>query len=436
MDNLLIKGRWILTQDDQGRLMENGAVLVEAGLIKALGPAREIEPLAGPNPKTLSASQGLVMPGLINGHTHLSMTLFRGLADDLPLMTWLKKHIFPAEKRLTGEMVYWGALLGCAEMISAGVTGLADMYLWADQVGRALERAGLRGQISEALYDFPSPNYGPPQNGLDFSRELARKYQNCPLIDVALAPHSAYTVSPEFYGRIVDLARELNLPLNTHAAESAQERSEVIRRYGRSPVRHLEHLGVFEAPRVLAAHLVEVDDEELEILADRGVIAVHNPQSNLKLASGVARIPEMTAKGITVILGTDGPASNNTLDMFKEMNVAAKIHKGIGRNPEALPAPMVVEMATRRAGAAIFKGPNPPGQLKAGAPADLIVLEFDAPHLTPCYNPFSHLVYAAAGGDVVHTVVGGKVLMENRQLTTLDFKEIAAKVRELNRQPH
>lgn len=433
MEPLLIKGRWLLTQDDQSRLIENGAVLVERGLIKALGPAREIEPLARPFTKTLTAEQGLIMPGLINGHTHLSMTLFRGLADDLPLMTWLEKHIFPAEARLTGEMVYWGALLGSAEMISAGVTGLADMYLWADKVGLALEQAGLRGQISEALYDFPSPNYGPPQNGLEFSRELARKYQAHPLINVALAPHSAYTVSPDFYRQIVELAQELNLPLNTHAAESALERAEVIRRYGRSPVRHLEHLGALSLPRVLAAHLVAVDNEELDILAKRKTVVVHNPQSNLKLASGVAPIPEMEARDIPVILGTDGPASNNTLDMFKEMGVAAKIHKGVTLDPEIMPASTVVEMATRRAGAAVFSGPNPPGQLKAGAPADLIVLEFNAPHLTPCRNPLSHLVYAAGGSDVIHTVVGGRVLMENRQLTTLDFKEISARVEECGR---
>jgi len=420
--DLIVKGEVVLTMDDQGRIIDHGAVAIKGSLLVAVGPMDEVLAEHGEGARILETPKGLVMPGLVNAHTHVSMTCMRGLADDLPLMTWLNEHIFPAEAKLNGEMVYWGALLGCAEMIMSGTTCFCDMYLFEQEVARAVDRAGMRAVLGEVLYDFPSPNYGPPQEGLKFTERLIEEYRGHGLIDIAVEPHALYTCSPELLIACRDLALKHRAPLVTHLSENRDEVNTIRERYGTTPVRHLENLGVLSS-NLIADHCVVLDDEEIGLLAQRGVRVVTNPESNMKLASGVAPVVKLLAAGVPVALGTDGPASNNNLDIFGEMDTAAKLHKVINLDPTVMKAETVLHMATR-GGAEVLGLTGRTGFLAPGQAADLIVVDLDQPHLTPFYNPASHLVYAAGGRDVVHSVVGGKILMENRCLTTLDLAEI------------
>ncbi len=429
MADLIVEGHLVLTLDKPGEFLNDAAVAISGSRIIDVGPVAEIRRRHGEGARVLTAPRALVMPGLINSHTHTAMTCFRGLADDLPLMTWLQEHIFPAEAKLTGEMVYWGALLGCAEMIRSGTTTFCDMYLFEDQVIRAAEKAGLRAVAGEVLYDFPSPNYGPPEKGLKFTEDLITRYRGHDLITVAVEPHAPFTCSPDLLKSCRDLAERLNAPLITHLAETQDETAAVRERYGTSPVRHLDSLGLL-SPNLLAAHCVVLDEEEISLLAERGVRVAHNPESNMKLASGVAPIPELLAAGVTVGLGTDGPASNNNHDLFAEMDSAAKMHKVFKMDPTVMDAATVLGLATVQGARAVGLGEST-GRLVPGCLADLIVIDLDQPHLTPLYNPVSHLVYAASGADVIHSVVHGRVLMENRRLTTLDLDEIYARMNEI-----
>ena len=424
MADLIVKGDLVLTGIGNGKaeILENGAVAVKGGIIADVGPSGAVEREHGLGAKVLTAPKSLVMPGLINAHTHVSMTCLRGLADDLPLMTWLNEHIFPAEARLTGEMVYWGALLGCAEMIMSGTTSFCDMYLFEREVARAVDKAGLRALVGEVLYDFPSPNYGPPEEGLRYTERLIEEYRGHERIAVAVEPHALYTCSPDLLTACDRLARKTGAPLITHLSENREEVGAVMERYGATPVGHLEKLRLL-SPNLIADHCVVLTPEDMALLADRGVRVAHNPRSNMKLASGVAPIPELIATGVPVGLGTDGPASNNNLDLFGEMDAAAKMHKVFRMDPTLMSAETVLDMATA-GGAKVLGLGGRTGRLEKGRLADLIVLDMSAPHLTPMYNPASHLVYAAGGSDVVHSVVHGRVLMENRRLTTLDLDEI------------
>lgn len=429
MADLIVKGDLVLTMNRNGDVLTDGAVAVSGSKIIDVGPAAEIESKHGDGAKILETGRGLVMPGLINSHTHVSMTCLRGLADDLPLMTWLNEHIFPAESKFTPETVYWGAMLGCAEMIMSGTTWFCDMYLFENEVARAAEKSGLRALVGEVLYDFPSPNYGPPEEGLRFTEKLIEQYKGHERISIAVEPHALYTCSPDLLTACRDLALKHNAPLITHLSENEDEVKTVKERYGLTPVRHLENLGVL-TENLIADHCVVLEDEEIDLLAKRGVRVAHNPRSNMKLASGIARIPEMASAGIPVGLGTDGPASNNNLDMFCEMDMAAKLHKVHSMDPTVMDADLVLKMATAE-GSRVLGLDGNAGRLEKGCLADMIVINLDQPHLTPMYNPVSHLVYAASGADVVHSVVNGSVLMENRRLTTIDLEEVYARMAEI-----
>ncbi len=422
MADLIVKGDLIVTQNQSGEIIENGAVVINGSKIEAVGPADQVVQEEELGTRVLTGGRVLVMPGLINSHTHAAMTCFRGLADDLPLMTWLEENIFPAESKLTGEMVYWGTLLACAEMIRSGTTFFCDMYLFEQHVVRAVDRAGLRALVGEVLYDFPSPNYGPMEQGLAFTGDLIDKWQGHERISVAVEPHSTYTCSPDLLTACRDLAYSKGAPLITHLAENDDEVTQIKERYGLTPVNHLENLGLL-SPNLIADHCVVLSDEEINLLARRGVKVVHNPSSNMKLASGIAPIPELIKAGVHVGLGTDGPASNNNLNMFGEMAIAAKIHKVSKLDPTVMDAASVLTMATSN-GARTLGQEERVGRLAPGYLADLIVLDLDQPHLTPLYNPISHLIYAASGADVIHTVVHGEVLMEDRCLTTIDLEEL------------
>ena len=423
--DLLVLGGLVLTLDEQDRQFGAGGLAVRGDRIAAAGPASEISARFSA-PKVIDAAGCVVLPGLINAHTHAAMTLFRGLADDLPLMEWLQEHIFPAEAKLTENWVYWGTMLACAEMILSGTTAFCDMYLFEHKVAEAAGAAGMRALVGEVLYDFPSPSYGPIEKGLEFTESLIDRWQDDPLVRVAVEPHALYTCSPDLLIKCGEIAARRKVPLIVHLSENEAEVSQVKERYGNRPVAHLEHLGVL-GPNLIADHCVALGDNDIALLARRGVKVVHNPESNMKLASGIAPVPGLLAEGITVALGTDGCASNNNLDMFGEMDTCAKLHKVAALDPTALPARTALRMATANGAKAlgIAAGTLAPGML-----ADFIVVDFAVPHLTPVYNAVSHLVYAAGAADVRDSVIGGRIVMENRNLLTLDLKEIFAHVRE------
>ena len=424
-DLLLLNGL-VLTLDDRDQRFDPGGVAVRSGEIVAVGPRESVQ-TAFRAAKTLDVTGCVVMPGLVNAHTHAAMTIFRGLADDLPLMEWLHQHIFPAERRLTEEWIYWGTMLACAEMILSGTTTFCDMYLFEHKVAEAARDAGMRALVGEVLYDFPSPHYGPIENGLEFTESLIHRWRDDPLVRIAVEPHALYTCSPPMLQRCFELAERCEVPLITHVSENQAEVEEIIQRYGHRPVAHLERLGML-SPRLIADHCVALDDQDLELLAQRGVQVVHNPESNMKLASGIAPVTRLLAMGVNVALGTDGCASNNDLDLFGEMDTCAKLHKAATLDPTVLPAATVLRMATRN-GAKALGWEGKIGELSPGRLADLIVVDFGQPHLTPLYEPKSHLVYAARGSDVRHSIIHGRLVMEDRRLLTMDRDEVMQRVR-------
>jgi len=426
--DLLIDNGLVLTLDDQDRRFNPGAVGISGDSIAWVGP-RDAIPRTDSR-KTMDARGGIVMPGLINLHTHAAMTLFRGLADDLPLMTWLEEHIFPAEAGLDAERVYWGALLACAEMIRSGTTCFCDMYLYTEAVARAARDSGMRAVVGEVLYDFPSPNYGPIEAGFAYTENLIETWRDDPLVSIAVEPHSPYLCAPDLLTRAAALAGDQGIPMVIHLAETQSEVARIEEKFGCTPVGHLDNLGVL-TDYLIAPHCVVLSNGDRDLLASHGTKVAHNPHSNMKLASGVAPIPELLAAGVCVGLGTDGCASNNNLDLFAEMDTAAKLHKVHRLDPIAMDAPATLGMATRQGARAL--GLNT-GSLAVDKRADLIIVDTAQPHLTPMYNPVSHLVYAAGGHDVTTTIVNGRVLMEDRRLTTIDEGEVMARVNEIARQ--
>ncbi len=426
--DLVLTGRYLLTMDRQGTIIEEGGLAIGGDTILEAGPADELKARYS-GATLLARPHGLIMPGLVNVHTHAAMACFRGLADDLPLMRWLQEYIFPAEARLTGEMVYHATRLSLCEMIRSGTTSFCDMYLFAGDVARAAAEAGMRAWIGEVLYDFPSPNYGELENGLHYTDELFAAWAGHELITITVDPHAVYTCSPELLTRLARVAEEHDSLYVIHLAETEDEVNTCRERYGCSPVEHLDRLGILNR-RVLADHCVRVTDDEIALMAERGVRVAHCPESNLKLASGVAPVVRMLAAGIAVGIGTDGSASNNDVDMFGEMNTAAKIHKVTTMDPTAMDAATTLHAATMGGAAALDAGQRI-GSLEAGKKADCIVLDMDQPHLTPVYHPVSHLVYAARGSDVTDSVIGGRLVMENRRLLTLDEAAILARMREM-----
>jgi 5-methylthioadenosine/S-adenosylhomocysteine deaminase len=419
--DLLVTGSYLYSQDKDKTIIKNGAVAICRDTIIETGDANDLVHKY-PAAELLAADHGLIMPGLVNTHTHAAMACFRGLADYLPLMQWLQEYIFPVEAKLTGDMVYRATLLSLAEMIKSGTTSFCDMYLFAKDVARATQESGMRAWIGEVLYDFPSPNYGEVVSGFEYVEELFTLYDNNPLISITVDPHAVYTCSPDLLKDLKSMAGKHNALYIIHLSENEEEVKGSKERYGASPVMHLENLGLLDS-MVVADHCVMLTDEEIQLLAQREVKIAHCPESNMKLASGIAPVQQMISAGLSVGLGTDGSASNNDVDMFGEMNSAAKLHKVNTLDPTALPAVTVLDMATM-GGARVLGAEKEIGSLEPGKKADLIVLDMNQPHLTPLYNIPSHMVYAARGADVIHSVINGKVVMQNRELKTLDEKAI------------
>ncbi len=428
--SLLITGAWVLTMNRDMEIYTPGAVAIRGAEIVAVGPPDRLKERYTAE-IVLDYPQGLIMPGLINTHTHAAMALFRGLADDLPLDEWLTSHIFPAERLMDRDFVYWGTRLAVAEMLLSGTTTFCDMYLFADAVAEAAATTGIRAVVGEVLYDFDSPNYGSSHNGLRFTEELCRAYQGHPRIRVAVQPHAVYTCSPELLQQCGKLAGRYQTRLIIHLSETAKEVADCLASFGATPVAHLARLGLLR-DNLVADHAVVLSETDLDLLAASGAGVAHCPESNMKLASGIAPVAELLRREVPVGLGTDGCASNNNLDLLQELDTAAKLQKVKTLDPTSLPAPQALALATR--GSARVLGLE--GEVGALAPArqaDLIVINLDQPHLTPMYDPYSHLVYCANGADVQTVVVAGSILVRDRRLLAFDLEETMARARELAR---
>jgi 5-methylthioadenosine/S-adenosylhomocysteine deaminase len=415
---------------DSGRaIYDNGAVAVKGDTILAVGPSAEIA-AKYKGSVTIDARGKLVMPGFINGHTHVPMTLFRGLHDDVTLDDWLHKYIFPAEaKNVTEDFVRWGTRLAAAEQIRSGVTTFADMYYFEDAVAEETKAAGMRGVLGETWIDFPAPDNKSEAEMLRYTETFLKKWNDDPLIHAAVAPHSIYTCSRKTLEDAAGLARKYHAPILIHVAEMKKEWDDSEKQNGMSPVQFLDKVGVM-GPDVVAAHCIFLDDADRKILAQRQVGCVHNPSSNMMLASGVSPIPEMRAAGIAVGLGTDGPAgSNNDLDLMEEIDLAAKLAKITQMDPLALNAKAVVEMATID-GAEALHMETEIGSLVAGKKADLIVISLERPNAVPMYDVYAQLAYALKGSDVETVVIGGRVVMRDHKLLTVKEDEVVQKARQ------
>ena len=419
--NILIKNATLLSMGEKKEPIENTNIYIEGNKIKHIGELRkEFKP-----EKTIDAKGNVVLPGLINSHTHISMSLLRNYADDLPLYEWLNEKIWPAEANLKAEDVYWGAMLSIVEMIKSGITCFADMYFFMDQVGKAVEESGIRGVLSRGLIEEQGENcMAINQEKLDDTRNLFNNWNGKAdgRIRVMVAPHAPYTCSPRYIGKIMDLAKDLGAGIHIHLSETKREVEESLKAYGKSPIKHVYDLGLFEIP-TLAAHCVHVSDEDIEILSHSNVCVANNPGSNLKLASGFAPVEKMLNKGVVVALGTDGSSSNNNLNMFEEMNLAAIINKPVNESAVSIPAITAIEMATIN-GAKALRWEDEIGSIEVGKKADLIIVDMNKPHLCPRHNVVSAIAYSCQASDVETVIVDGKVIMEGYEIKTMDVEKI------------
>jgi 5-methylthioadenosine/S-adenosylhomocysteine deaminase len=426
--SLIVSGGTVVTVDAAGRVLAPGAVAIEGRDIVAVdtpgaiaGRFRAVE--------RIDTTGQVVMPGLVNTHTHAPMVLYRGLADDLALMEWLEKYIFPAEaKTVSPAFVRVGTRLAALEMIQSGTTTFADMYYFEEEIARAAKEAGLRGVLGQTIIQFPVADAKTPEEALARAERFIRQWKGDDLIVPALAPHAMYTLEAGTLKAVRALADREGVPILIHLAETEDEVKTSQERHKRSPTQYLDSLGFWEGAPTLAAHAVWLTDADIQILRRRGVGVSHNPESNMKLASGTAPVVRMRAAGVPVGLGTDGAASNNDLDMFEAMRVAALLHKLATGDPRAIPARTAVEMATIE-GARALGMTDRIGSLEPGKRADLIIVSMASARQTPLYDPLSHLVYTTRGDDVQTTIVNGRVLMRDRKVLTLDEAAVLADAR-------
>jgi 5-methylthioadenosine/S-adenosylhomocysteine deaminase len=430
--DLLVTNGTVITMDAQRRVIEDGAVAVRGDSIVAVGASAEIAARYDAA-KIVDARGAIIMPGLIDGHAHAAMSLFRGMADDLSLDDWLKKYIFPAEARnVTEDFVVWGTRLGILEMLRGGITTYADMYYFEDAVARVTKEAGMRGVLGETIIDFPAPDNKTVPQALDYTQKFIDHWKGDSLIVAAVAPHSMYTCSAKTLQDAAALARRNHAPILIHIAEAPFELQQSREKYGITPVGYLAREGIL-GPDVIGAHCVWVDQADIATLVQFGVGCTNNPSSNMKTAAGVMPVENMLAAGAAIGLATDGAASNNNQDMFEEMDLAAKLQKITRMDSRALPAEQVVEMATI-GGAGAVHLEKQIGSLEEGKKADLILVDTTAPHATPMYNVYSQLVYALKATDVRTVVVGGKIVMEDRRMLTVDEAAILAKANQYKKQ--
>lgn len=427
-DNLLITGCRILAEPGTDILSGPGFLSLRGGRINALGLMADCP--ADWTGTVVDGQGQLALPGLVNGHCHLPMTLFRGLADDLALADWLTNHIFPAEARhIDAETVFWCSRLAAAELLLAGVTTVADGYFLEDEVARSCAEAGLRCVAAQAIIDFPAPGVPDPTRNLDAAEAFLDRWQvGHPLITPALFAHSPYTVANDTLQKAKDLARRRGVRLFVHVAETREEIHQIARPLAETPIRHLDALGILD-PDTTCVHCVWADEADLDVLARRSTAVVSCPQSNAKLASGVAPLTAMLTRSLHVGLGTDGAASNNSLDLLREMSLATRAQSIRDREPASIPARQVLDLATRT-GAKAIGLPADHGRLTPGAPADLILIDLQQPRLQPCPT-LDRLVHAGSGANVRTVIVNGQLVVHERQLRTLDLAETCARVRAL-----
>ena len=427
--DLIIAGGTVVTMDANRAIIGDGAVAISGDTLVAVGSRSDVLARYASS-QVIDAHGGLIVPGFINGHTHVPMTLFRGLHDDVTLDDWLHKYIFPAEARnVTEEFVRWGTRLAAAEQIRAGVTTFADMYYFEDAIAEETRAAGMRAVLGETLIDFPAPDNKTESAMLAYTEAFLKKWSGDPLIHAAVAPHSMYTCSKKTLQDAAALARRYQAPILIHVAEMKKEYDDSRAQHGVTPVQYLEQVGLL-GPDVVAAHCIFVDPADQKTLAGRHVGCVHNPSSNMMLASGVSPVPDLRAAGVAVGLGTDGPAgSNNDLDLMEEMDLAAKLAKITRMNPLALNAKAVVEMATID-GAKALHLEKAIGSLEPGKKADIALISLDEPNAVPMYDVYAQLAYALKASDVETLVIGGRVVMRDRKLLTINEPEVLAKARE------
>lgn len=416
--DLLVLNGTLVTMDKAHSVIEDAGIAVAGGRIVAVGSSRDIIRMYTA-PERVDASGKIIIPGLINGHTHIPMTLFRGLADDLDLQDWLTKYIFPAEaQNVSEEFVRAGTRLGLAEMIRGGTTTYCDMYYFEDAIADETARAGVRGVLGETVIDFPVADNKTNAEAMAYVEKFVQKWKGNELIVPAIAPHAPYTVSEEHLKAVRAFSDRTGAPIVTHISETKREVEESIKAKGASPVDYLARIG-FLNNRVIAAHMIWPSAEEISLLKRLGVTVVHNPQSNMKLAAGVAPVPAMLDEGVVVGLGTDGAASNNDLNMWEEMDTAAKLHKVFSGDPKVMSAERTFELATIR-GAEALHLEKEIGSIEKGKRADLVIVDRDSLHQIPLYNIYSDLVYATKASDVQTVIINGRVVMRDRRLLTLD----------------
>lgn len=416
--DLIIYGGTVVTMDAQWRVITDGAIAIKGDKIVAVGKRSEITKQFRAT-RTINAAGKAIIPGLINTHGHVPMVLFRGISDDLDLNDWLTKYIFPAEAKNVDEaFVRAGTRLGLAEMIRGGTTTYCDMYYFEDAIAEETKRAGMRGVLGETVIDFPVADNKTWAEAMSYSDRYLAKWKNDPLIVAAIAPHAPYTVSTEHLQEVKRLADKHDAPVVIHVAETKKERDDILAQKGATPVKYLESIG-FLNDRVIMAHTVWITGEEIDIMNRRGVGSSHNPESNMKLASGTAPVPSMLAENMAVGLGTDGAASNNDLSMWEAMDYAAKLHKHASGDPKVASAEQVFEMATIR-GARALNLDKITGSIEAGKRADIAIVDMDSLHQTPYFNIFSALVYSTKSTDVRTVIINGRIVMLNRRLLTLN----------------
>ncbi len=416
--DVLIKNGIIVTMDKGRRVLKNFSLGIEGNRIVEI--AREIK---GEADFVIDAERKIVMPGLVNAHTHVPMTLFRGVADDLPLDKWLREEIWPIEGKLEDKHVYAGTLLGCMEMIKSGTTCFNDMYFFVDEIARGVKEAGMRAVLSWAMIDL-----GDEAKAKELVKEgeaMVKRYassKESDLVKIFLGPHAPYTCTKELLVRAKEFADKYGTGIHIHVAETKKEVDDSLQSKGLRPFEYLDKIG-FLGGNIVAAHCTWASKKEIGLMKKRDLKVAHNPTCNMKLASGIARVPEYLEAGITVALGTDGPASNNNLDIFEDMKICALVHKANKGDPSVLPAQSVLELATINGAIALGMG-SEIGSIEVGKKADVVLVDLNRPNLTPLTNPISHLVYAARGSDVSTVIIGGKIVMENGQMRTLDEGEV------------
>ena len=422
----------IITVDPDFDIIKHGIICIRDGRLERIS-AKAHEQELPDSKEVIDAKGGIVLPGLVNTHTHLPMTLFRGLADDLPLNIWLNEHIFPAEKEnINPKSVRYGTLLACSEMLLSGTTTCCDGYFLEEIVAEAVNDSGMRAILGQGVIDFPAPGVADPSENIKNAEEFAKKWLGVsPNIIPSIFCHSPYTCSTRTLKDAKTAADNKGLLFQIHVSETKQELNQIQSEHRMTPVEYLDSIGILDA-NTLLAHCVWIDDHDIEIIAKQNAKISHNPESNMKLATGVAPVPRFLDSGITVGLGTDGCASNNNLDLFQEMDTTAKLHKVISHDPTVMDAKSVIIMATIGGAKAIGLG-NEIGSIEVGKQADLIIIDTDKPHLTPLYNPVSHIVYAASGSDVRDVLVAGEFLVRNRKLLTLDLDHTLERVTEISK---